>query len=303
MHHSRPLSPPTSGVTAALPPLLMMPPLPAVVPSKKIFDSPVVRRAKKVGHLTATPDPKMRRSLSLNQVDVIHIPGSVTTRADTTEHLVDSCQQYLDENKKPATSGVVSEVDSADAIVVDRVDFVSGDHNGSSPYGTLPKVMKKNISRSLVPAMKRMFEKKASSVEPSSSDIRLRIPTSTPSRVRRSLSPALATTATSPKPTKKENVTDVVGESDSGSKSDGTESVSSFVALSVEEGGGGGQKKQERKDSASTNRSDWDDDFGEGSSSLCSSSTLERSGSVSKKGFVNKCMSKVKNMMNKGELE
>ena len=185
-------------------------------------------------------------------------------------------------------------MDSADDIVVDNVEFVS--RRNSSSYGTLPKVMRKNISRQIVPAMKKMFEKKARSVEPSGSEIRLKIQTATPSRVRRSLSPAV----TSPEPRKDEATTE----------ESGTESVSSFVAVSVDRTSEDKSAKCEAAKSPSVAAQESEDPDDDASSwSACSlerrnSSAADSStagGSV-KKGFVNKYVSKVKNIIHsKGE--
>ncbi len=260
----------------------------------------------------------MRRSISLNQVDVVHIPGSVTARADTTEHLVDTCQQYLDEVKdggenRPAAASAPprrseslqpSEMASADDIVVDGVDFVSA--RNSSPYGTLPKVMKKNISRQIVPAMKRMFEKKARSVEPT--EVRLRIQTAaTPTKVRRSLSPAViggGGGAASPSMVSTEQKDETATE-ESG-KSDGTESVSSFVALNVDDKDREAKVREGSDGTAEASVTAADDDEDASSWSVCSSERRNSTGGGStaggaKKGFVNKCVSKVKNIINKGD--
>ena len=213
----------------------------------------------------------MRRSMSLNQVDVVQIPGSVTVKADTTEHLVDACQQYLDqmaEDRKPPKG-----MEAADEIVVEGVDVVN-----VSNYGTHPRTMKKNISRTWVPAMKRMFEKRAGSVEQPLSEIRLRIQM-TPQRTRRSASPAVAVVEPQLKP--REEVVEPrlkPGDEDCGdssAKSDGTESVSSFVALSVDNS----RSLHSEKDGTTTN-TDEDDE--------------ERS---KNKGFLNKCMVRVKRAM------
>merc|ERR1719288_115326 len=92
------------------------------------------RRPKRATH---KQDPRMRRSVSLNHVDVVQIPGSVTVRADTTEHLVDACQQYLDRNgegrhdrDRPPRSPPAEIDDAADEIVVDKVDVVTVGNDG-----------------------------------------------------------------------------------------------------------------------------------------------------------------------------
>ena len=248
----RPMSPPSSATTKKAAAALEVPPATATP-----------RRPKRAAH---KQDPRMRRSLSLNHVDVVQIPGSVTVRADTTEHLVDACQQYLDRNVEARPDRPPpSTPDAADEIVVDKVDVVTVGSN----YGTHPRVMKKNVSRTWVPAMKRMFEKRAGSAEPS--EIRLRVQL-TPQRTRRSASPAVAVTAAPGSPGQGEEAA-AAGDS---AKSDGTESVSSFVALSVENTR---SLHSPAENDAATDDGDEDD---------------ER---ARNKGFLNKCMVRVKRAM------
>ena len=237
------------------------------------LDVPAVmpRRPKRAQHASsAKSDPKlMRRSLSLNQVDVVQIPGSVTVKADTTEHLVDACQQYLDQMAEEPRSPQRG-MEAADEIVVDGVDVVTvGEKAKSGDYGTHPRAMKKNISRTWVPTMKRMFEKRAGSVEQPLSEIRLRIQM-TPQRTRRSASPAVAM----PPPREGEDC------GEDSAKSDGTESVSSFVALSVDNSRS--LHSAENDGTTPTNTTDGDEEDDE---------------RAKNKGFLNKCMVRVKRAM------
>ena len=263
----RPMSPPSTT-----------PRKPAAAGGSTLEVPPVMpRRPKRAQHASsAKSDPKlMRRSLSLNQVDVVQIPGSVTVKADTTEHLVDACQQYLDqmaEEPRPPPKGM----EAADEIVVDGVDVVTvgGEKASSGGYGTHPRAMKKNISRTWVPAMKRMFERRAGSVEHPLSEIRLRIQM-TPQRTRRSASPAVAVATPQPQPREEEDC----GGEDS-AKSEGTESVSSFVALSVDNSRS--LHSAENDGTTPTNTTDGDEEDDE---------------RAKNKGFLNKCMVRVKRAM------
>ena len=257
-------------------------------------DAPPVmpRRLKRAPQpATEKPDPKMRRSLSLNQVDVVQIPGSVTVKADTTEHLVDACQQYLDQmaeglpHRDESPRSPSKGTEAADEIVVDGVDVVTVGNAGSSSsssYGTHPRAMKKNISRTWVPAMKRMFEKRAGSVEPLS-EIRLRIQM-TPQRTRRSASPAVAMAA-APAPPQSQYKPREEEDSGDSAKSDGTESVSSFVALSVDNNRSSHSHSADNDGTATAAAvSDGDGDEDD----------EER---AKNKGFLNKCMVRVKRAM------
>ena len=135
----RPMSPPSTT-----------PRKPAAASGSTLDVPPVMpRRPKRAQHASsAKPDPKlMRRSLSLNQVDVVQIPGSVTVKADTTEHLVDACQQYLDRMAEEPRSSPPKGMEAADEIVVDGVDVVTVGERANSGYGTHPRAMKKNIHK------------------------------------------------------------------------------------------------------------------------------------------------------------
>ena len=270
-------------------PLVRKPPVrpmspPSTTPKKpaagSTLDAPPVlpRRPKRAPQQpVGKPDPSMRRSVSLNQVDVVQIPGSFTVKADTTEHLVDACQQYLDQMAEgPADRSSPKGIEAADEIVVDGVDVVTIGDASSSSYGTQPRVTKKNISRTWVPAMKRMFERRAGSVEPSS-EIRLRIQM-TPQRTRRSASPAAAPASQQSQLLKPR---DEDGSGDS-AKSDGTESVSSFVALSVDNNRSLHSAENDRTSATTTFVGDGDDDDDE---------------RAKNKGFLNKCMVRVKRAM------
>ena len=167
-------------------------------------------------------------------------------------------------------------MEAADEIVVDGVDVVTVGNASSRNFGTHPRVMKKNISRTWVPAMKRMFEKRAGSVEPLS-EIRLRIQM-TPQRTRRSASPAVAVATPQLKPREKEDESG----GDSSAKSDGTESVSSFVALSVDNDRGLNSPESDATLTTTTVDGGEDEDDDERSKN---------------KGFLNKCMVRVKRAM------
>lgn len=123
-------------------------------------------------------------------------------------------------------------------------------------YGTLPKAMRKNISRSLVPKMRRMFER-ARSCEPGDMpQLRIHVHSDCPPRAPSSVT------------------------------SDGTESVSSFVVVSSSSNPSSSLSEESPKpESAASSQSSKD------------LNERERSGSPSKRGFVNKCMSKVKSII------
>lgn len=239
-----------------------------------MYDSPVVRRAKRTGYLQNTPDPKMRRSISLNQADFLE--QRLRERAEEEEAIkavedsvLDSCTQYLEENP--------------DEIVVQDQPAENPDSKTTATtYGTLPKVMRKNISRSLVPKMRRMFEKARSCDPPELPTIRIRIQTdSHPHPGHRSLSP----------PALEDH-----GGSGISVKSDGTESVSSFVAVSTEDGLEESSSLVDDEDSSVVSQSR-DKSNCSGLSNSDNSGTANINNNPAKKGFVNKCVKKVKNIM------
>ena len=253
------------------------------VGSRKVYDSPVVRRAKKTGYFqnnNNAPDPKMRRSISLNQVDVIEriFEEEAEIEQVAIEAVkVESCAQYLEEHPDEILVQDPGNGDESEEVV--KI-------SGTSPnYGTLPKAMRKNISRSLVPKMRRMFEKARSCDPPDLPQIRIRIQTDSHPGHHRSLSP----------PTLEDQCAGSV-------KSDGTESVSSFVAVSTEEGAGQEDVSLEESSSILSQSQDKSNSSGLSDSSTTAASALDHSsaansGVTTKKGFVNKCVKKVKNIM------
>ena len=181
------------------------------------------------------------------------------------KNLIDSCEQYLlKEERKESTTNEFAKM---------PLD-IPNDNN----TGTLPKAMKKNISRSLVPRMRRMFER-ARSCEPSdlqqASSVRL-IRDSKRSNSKRSLTP---NTFLPLSPS-----SSVVSAELEQQKSDGTESVSSFVALD-------GPTTLESNSESETENSNPNLQAKEDKNKNTRKSTDNNN------SFVNKCVSKVKNII------
>ena len=289
-----------------------------------MLDSPLFRRVRKAGS-EAPPEPKTRdhRSPSLTKADKEQEPvvleetkieaiGTLLGEDNTPNEgevadevsdvvtpevsrddggavdcLVDSCFKYLEDNsaaaveeQKPAAFRDAEKLASAaSSLSLNSEDNeetppspppkppvrsrskssssggTSGIGSGGSPLspyagGTMPRAMRKNISRSLVPNLRKMFER-GKSLEPAG----------TPS------SSGVASTATaSPCP-----------EQPSPSSTDGSESVSSIVALSA---------LSDREEEQEAEAVDRDGKKSSGSGN-----------------FVNKCVSKVMNIMSSNSKE
>ncbi len=233
------------------------------------------------------------------------ITSGTVTSAPTSVKAVSACIEKA-HSPSPGQEGAGSSSD---------VGTCGGNTSSSSNYGTLPKAMKKNISRSLVPQLRRMFER-ARSCEPEvlsppspttagptpavRHKRRAQPPSSLALRHRR---PSLSRDPVCTSPSATSATEDTGGEDadessaaaattcDSSSaltspKSDGTESVSSFVAVShlgSDEDGDNSEAVGSRE---------------EGEEGEKSGSSGKRSDGVSSpSGFVNKCVSKVKNIM------
>ena len=253
----------------------------------KSLDSPVVRRAKRSGALSpppATSNPP-RKSTSLNNIIVDDLEKS-NDPADfandkknplnsETDLLIDSCEEYL-RNQEVQELGKEGEERSIQTLEDNKEKAVN-----SPRYGTLPKSMKKNISRSLVPRMRRMFER-ARSCEPS--DL---VPAKSESLVvknrsrKRSLTPNTFIAPTNPSASATSSSSMLEGSE--AKSSDGTESVSSFVALPSDMTGEGSITSED-KDPLPTCTKE--------SPQQKKSTGLEGGGS-----FMNKCVSKVKNII------
>lgn len=219
----------------------------------------------------------MRRSISLNQVDDVKnetykINKILSQGQDDSKaiQIVDSCQEYLIDNKEKQQSvPTIGLIEDVEPIEDDPTTETLTDKScNNSPYGTLPKPMRKNISRSLVPKMRRMFEK-ARSCEPADSSF---MP-STSRLSLRSLSPKPSSTMT-------------IETEDQ--KSDGTESASSFEVVSNVPPPTPTQATIEPN-----------------SQSTCAESK-SKGPNVNprvrkRKGFVNKCVTRLQNMINSRE--
>ena len=217
----------------------------------------------------------MRRSISLNQIDVVQEQLRKEREEEEAlkalpevlpvDSLLNTCEQYLEDQPRHAMlTKAMSEVRTTAADEDD--DLLAESKENSPSYGTLPKVMRKNISRSLVPRMRKMFERARSLDPPDLPQIRIKVHT----EPHRSMPPVVGTSS-----------------SDRGEQeqSSGTESVSSFVAVSTEDG------LDERAEA---------DDNGEEEKSLSVTSdgaSASFSPGAQKKGFVNKYVKKVKNIM------
>lgn len=141
----------------------------------KTGGSPVVRRVRKSSGIPK-PSPHMRKSISLSNI------GAVDGK-DPAGKLVESCQQYLSENTQQCQAPESLGQSEVRQIKIERIDAHAEDSHPNlnfneietqvepaylGSYETLPirgSHSKKNISRLIVPKMRKMFEK-ARSCEP-----------------------------------------------------------------------------------------------------------------------------------------
>jgi len=164
-------SPLTAGTTGRNSPLLHK-------GMNKTGGSPVVRRVRKSSGIPK-PSAQMRKSVSLTNID------SAEGNNDQAGKLVESCQQYLSENNQQCPIPELESLGQNEVrqIKIERVDAHEEDTQQNlnfneietqaepaylGSYETLPirgSHSKKNISRLIVPKMRKMFEK-ARSCEP-----------------------------------------------------------------------------------------------------------------------------------------
>ena len=262
--------------------------------NRRMFDSPVMRRrARKKSPsplvTSGTPplDSQVQRSANMAQETLEESAEAILTpeppppeeeESKAAEALFGTCERYLKKNsvgsksvesfpteEKTEVSGEAEKSEVADA---DKVAEAKKSLTASASLGTLPKpkLSRKN-SRSFVPKMRRVFERAKSLEPPETMQIRFRVNMAPPPK-RRAMTPP-----------------EIVGgngsdESNRDSfKSDGTESVSSFVAVS--------------------NPSIEDEISSNSKLEMCTCPEYPESTSGSgkaKKSFVHKCMSKVKNI-------
>ena len=275
--------------------------------NRKIFDSPVIRRAKKAGiNISSIPEqPQMRRSISLQVIDIDEPstpdlePIVVEPAVDrVTEAVIENCAEFLEDHNDPSAQ-TIPDLEASEA---ERSKKESTGSREKTPneFGTLPKVMRKNISRSLVPKMRRMFER-AKSLEPSTNvpSIRIKVHSTTedhPSHAHLLRSLISLRRALSSSPDRVLSPESGISTAGVDSDEDGTESVSSFVALSND---GSTTLSPGTSTVTSPSSSTSAVTLTSGGFSRKDDSRASGSGSL-KKGFVNKCMSKVKNIMHSG---
>jgi len=229
----------------------------------KIMNSPITRRVRKPA--TNLPTHLMRKSMSLDNMAV--------NNPESAGKLIDTCEKYL--HQKNGVSAELAEEEEEECAVTAEFDKVTDpesnpkelgtdtkfnevstrvDGNFSASYGTLPRSISRsrNISRSLVPKMRKFFEK-SRSCDPDLPQVKITI----------------------------HNDPNNGNTRGSHSTADGTESArSSFVMLSPGEAS--------RSPSGSTiTLSDVSDDR----------SRLQGKN----KGFVNKCVTKVRSFMGKSQ--
>jgi len=220
-----------------------------------------VRRVRKPS--TKVPSNIMRKSISMDNMAV--------NNPQSAGKLIDSCEKYLNE-KNGESADLAEEEECAVTALFDKVTNPESnpkelgtdtkfnevstrvDGNFSASYGTLPRSVSRNrnISRSLVPKMRKFFEK-SRSCDPDLPQLKITIHNDPNNGNTRS----------------------------SRSTADGTESArSSFVMLSP----------------ADASRSPT------GSTITLSDGSEERSRLHGKnKGFVNKCVTKVRSLMGKSQ--
>jgi len=146
----------------------------------KINNSPIIRRVRKSASKLPllTPNSIMKKSISMDNMPLVNI------RVETMDKVLDDCEQYLEDKSQEAISPLV-ERDCSKQVLSDDVlkqqisqidqdvithfnEVVAKRYGDSSPNcSTLPPALSrsKNISRSIVPKMRRMFEK-ARSADP-----------------------------------------------------------------------------------------------------------------------------------------
>ena len=240
-------------------------------------------------------DPKMRRSISLNLADAVNNTSSSSSdcainNQDKDERAVmRECQKYLEDNP---TLQPDEEEDNEQSTPPPQVNVVAPTAVADSPYGTLPRPVRKNVGRSLVPKMRKMFEK-ARSCEPGElPQIRIRLQTEPPAAPPSATASMLSTPRLSLKslslgkkksPSKEETKDEEDGES-----SDGTESVSSFVAVSSMEEEEGSPLSPAAAAGAAAPQPP---------PSSSTASVASSSGGNRRRGFVNKCVMRLQNMM------
>lgn len=231
----------------------------------KVMNSPIVRRVKKSSTNSGPSNNLIRKSISMDNV----------AAANTSKLIVDTCEKYLDEKShKSADVAVAEEEECAVTAQYDKVTNSESDSKGeimkfnevervqdgnfSSSYGTLPRSISRNrnISRSLVPKMRKFFEK-SRSCDPDLPQVKISLSTENQQHGSSNFRGTIA---------------------------DGTESArSSFVMLSPGEG------VNSRSPSGST-------------MTLSDGGSDDRSRLHGKnKGFVNKCVTKVRSFMGKSQ--
>jgi len=248
-------SPSSIGSNGRQSPMLMQKSYP------KSTNSPLMRRVRKSS--TNPPSSLIRKSISMDNVAV--------NNAQSAGKLIDTCEKYLSE-KTDESAELVEEEECAVTADFDKLrnpeanskesgtekkfNEVAAHVDGtfSASYGTLPRSVSRsrNISRSLVPKMRKFFEK-SRSCDPDLPQVKITIPNDSKNgNMKASHGPA-----------------------------DGTESArSSFVMLSPGE----------------ASRSPT------GSTMTLSDASDERSHLHGKnKGFVNKCVTKVRSLMAKSQ--
>jgi len=151
-----------------------------------------------------------------------------------------------------------------------------------SGYASLPRrIHKKQVRSLIVPKMRRMFEK-SKSAEPES-----------PRTTTRTSSTSSSSAQSPPRRIKivQEAANDVIGKNKASKRGDGTESVSSFVVLDQSY-----SAANNANDVTGTETIDKDDNTSTSEWSLSDEQPSDNGG----RGFVNRCVSKVKSLVKQG---
>lgn len=210
----------------------------------------------------------MKKSVSLSNV------GLPSDTEDGADKLVASCAKYLDENVSSAPVDVDAAIHAKEdepqlinPFLESAKDEVPEEQNdGDDMYPTtLPR--SSSGRKGIVPRMRRMFDR-ARSCEPDLPQIRLRVQT-------------------------EPNKGDMKQSLLFNAKSDGTESVSSFVALSPQ---------HERPSSPVPSGEEWSDSGDEDETGDSSVTSTTEKYLAQRKGFVKKCVTKVKSLVNSSGL-
>jgi len=145
----------------------------------KINSSPIVRRVRKITpKLPLLPNNNMRKSISMDSMPLVN------NRSESISKVLDNCRKFLEEKIDERTDHEQEE--SAEAAETDKVQHTESssqelevithfdevathkDVDFSASLGSIPPPQlsrSRNISRSIVPKMRKMFEK-ARSADP-----------------------------------------------------------------------------------------------------------------------------------------